>query len=97
MTDLTIANTIKFQLGVKALYMMGAKYFTGDYDSLSFKICASKKVSNIKIKLEGDDTYTMTFYKISKLKVKIIDIIKDVYFDNLLNLISIICEIDVKI
>lgn len=63
MTDLTVANTIREQIGRGALFMLGAKNFLGDENSLTFQIRGSKKCNGIKVKLEANDTYTMTFTK----------------------------------
>jgi hypothetical protein len=66
MNNATVAQTIAQQLGNGTLAMLGAKNLLSDYTSLSFKISGSKKCTNIKIALEANDTYTVTFYKITK-------------------------------
>lgn len=95
------------QIGKQALYMLGANnflYSSEDPTWLSFRIKGSKKVNYIKIKLENDDTYTLTFSKIRKvdpLKAlsmnqeqyyaaanKIVAEVKGVYFDDLHDIIE---------
>lgn len=63
-TDMTVANEINRQIGTRAFFMMGAQNKSGSSDSLSFKIRGSRQFTHIRIKLELDDTYTVTFYKI---------------------------------
>jgi len=69
MTDLTVANTIRAQIGRGALFMMGAKDFVGSADSLTFKVRGSKKCNAITVKLEADDTYTITFKKVVSSRI----------------------------
>jgi hypothetical protein len=64
MTDLTIPNTIKEQLGHKALYMLGAKNLAGAEDYLVFKISNCPKISHIRIKLNSLDLYDIEFLKV---------------------------------
>ena len=53
-----IANTIKDQIGPKALYMIGAKDLMGFENGFGFKIMKnSKKVNFVKITLNGKDLY----------------------------------------
>jgi hypothetical protein len=61
-TDMTVANTIRDQLGHRCLYMLGAKNLAGDSTSLRFKIGQNNHGVNwIKISLNGMDLYDMTF------------------------------------
>ena len=92
-SSLQIANTIKQQIGHKALFMIGAKNLSyGQCENgnvyLTFKIMRnSKRVSYIKIiYVEGLDTYTMQFLD---NKGKMIREVQDVYFDGLRNAIEI--------
>lgn len=62
--NLTVPNTIKEQIGSKALYMLGAKNLVGDKNSLSFRIRGSNKANYIKITLDANDTYTVEFGKV---------------------------------
>ena len=81
--DLTVANEIYRQIGKKAFFMLGAKNFIGDKDSLSFKIRGSKAVSHIKIKLNSMDLYDVTFYKIVGDEIKNEKTVPGLYFDML--------------
>ena len=83
MPDLTVANTIKNQLGSKCLYMLGAMHLMGGDGYLSFKIRGSKSVSHIKISLEWSDTYKMEFFKITPSKYKTIKTLTGIYCDQM--------------
>lgn len=67
-TDLTVANTIRDQLGGNRFTAMtGAKMFVGDTRSLSFQIGRNPKgVTHVKITLDADDTYTVEFFKFNR-------------------------------
>lgn len=68
MTDMTIATTIREQLGRQACFMMGAKDFLGDSNSLTFRIGRNAGGwSHIKITFSPDDTYEVTFMRFRKL------------------------------
>ena len=62
-TNLEIAETIRQQLGGKALMMLGAKDFLADEKSLHFKIRGSRKVNKIVITLTPEDLYKIDFLK----------------------------------
>lgn len=81
--DMTIATEIRNQLGHRALMMMGALNVLGGERSLQFKIRGSQKVSNIRIELAADDTYTVKFFKIRGLNVKTVAELDGVYVDGL--------------
>lgn len=81
--DLAIANEIYRQIGKKAFFMLGAKNFVGDKDSLSFKISGSKAYSHIKVRLNSLDLYDMTFYKIVGNEIKNEKTVEGLYFDML--------------
>lgn len=87
MTDMTVANTILAQLGGnKFIAMTGAKQFVGDTYSLTFRLparFATNKANIVKIELNGDDTYTMTFMKLYKLNIKTISTHPGLYCDML--------------
>jgi hypothetical protein len=80
---LEIANTIKDQIGSKAFYMLGAQNLAGDENSLTFKIRGSRKVTHIKVKLDPDDTYEMTFWKALGYNFKTVKVIPGVYAEDL--------------
>lgn len=61
---LQVANTIKDQIGSRALFMMGAQNLTGSHNALSFKIRGSKLATHIRVTLDASDTYTVEFLKI---------------------------------
>jgi hypothetical protein len=82
--DMTIATEIRNQLGGSALFMMGAKNVLGGERDLQFKISGSpKKVTNIRIELAADDTYTVEFFKIRGLNVSKLATAEGVYVDQL--------------
>lgn len=78
-----VANTIKEQLGHKALYMMGASQLVGDTNSLQFAIKGSRKCNKVRIVLECSDTYTISFWKIGRGKCVQVAEVADVYFDQM--------------
>lgn len=83
-TDMTVANTIREQLGRKALFMIGAKDLVGSENSLSFRIGRNEKgVTHIRIVLDPSDTYTLTFLRVRGLSVKEVSSISFVYADQL--------------
>lgn len=83
MTDLTIANTIRQQLGGQFALMTGARRFTGDANSLSFWLPPCdfklKEISRVKITLTPMDVYRMEFWAGGDL----VEIVEDVYCDML--------------
>jgi len=85
MTDMTVANEIRNQIGQKALYMMGAKNLGGDVNSLSFRIRGSKACNHIKVTLNSMDTYDVTYTKIHGMKCKTISTSEGLYSDMLHN------------
>ena len=84
-SDLTVANEIRDQIGHQTFLMLGAQNLLGSEKGLSFKIRGSRKVSRIRIELAADDTYTVTFLKITgrALNVKTIATEEGVYVDSL--------------
>src|SRR5262245_36013186 len=85
MSDLSVANIIRDQLGNRALFMLGAKDLLGSETekSLSFRVRGSPTVNHIRIALAPNDTYTVTFSKVRGLKVKEVAKLEDVYVDSL--------------
>lgn len=89
MDKLEIANTIKTQIGNKALHLIGAKNLVGSQNSLSFKVMRnSKKVTHIKIKLNSMDLYDMTFFNCRAGNIKTISEQNGVYCDQLRQMIE---------
>ena len=84
-----IANTIFKQLGGgRFVAMTGAKNLIAHKDGLSFKIgYNSPGINYVKITLNGNDLYNMSFERRSvrkgELKVKVISSLEDIYFDQL--------------
>lgn len=89
MTDLTVANTIRQQLGGSRFVMMtGSSNFTGTNNSLSFKVGSNaKRVTHVIITLNLSDTYTMEFLRCYRSKgtiqIKTLTKYEGVYFDQL--------------
>jgi hypothetical protein len=84
MTDLAIANTIKDQIGGKALFMIGAKNLMGHENGLSFRVGRNaKKVNYVKITLNGRDLYDLEFGWIRGMKYTVKATETDYYFDML--------------
>lgn len=92
-TDMTVANTIRTQIGAVAFFMMGTKQWAGDENSLSFPIKGCAKYTHIRITLEPTGTYQVDFIKVGRahkyhpLKVTT-DTVEGVYVDVLHDLIS---------
>jgi hypothetical protein len=86
--DLSVANTIKQQIGGRALFMLGAIHFVGDSDSLRFKIRGSRIATHITIRLEPSDTYTMIFDKVRGVEIKKVAVHEGVYFDGMNQIIE---------
>lgn len=63
MSDLMVAKTIKNQIGGLAFAMMGAKNLVGGDKYLQFKVGSNpKNVSTVKVELDPNDTYKVSFY-----------------------------------
>ena len=82
-----IADTILVQLGGnRFIAINGAKMFTfGEKGELTFRIGsgADQGINCVKITLDADDTYTMTFYKIRGVKVVVVKEVDMVYAEDL--------------
>jgi hypothetical protein len=65
MADLSVANTILAQLGGRRfIAMTGASSFSGGSNALGFRVPAKltkNKISGVRITLDDNDTYTVTF------------------------------------
>lgn len=81
-SELCVAETIRAQLG-GALAMLGAHQVYGGTHHLAFKIQSSRKVSMIEVRLESDDTYTVTCWKRKAYDVKQVAQDTGVYVDGL--------------
>ena len=80
-------ETILNQLGGrKFLAMTGAKNLLVSDDKLQFQLPARFALNGITavwVKLEANDTYTLTFWKIRGIKCDVVATVEDVYCDNL--------------
>jgi hypothetical protein len=84
MANLTVANTIKDQLGRVALFAIGARNLVGGETFLQFGIGRNAKgVNKIRIELMPDDTYTVSFWFVRKAYLRLIAQETDVYVDSL--------------
>jgi hypothetical protein len=85
MTNQQIANEILKQLGGnKFVVMTGAKQLGFGKGSLSFKIGRnSSKANMVYIKLEDNDTYTVTFSKFRKMELTELKKYEGVHCDQL--------------
>lgn len=84
-----VAKTILAQLGGRRfLIMTGSKNLIASKDSLMMTLTRNEaKVNKLIIKLEVNDTYTLTFLKVGKVKGELVADIrirhKDIYNDQL--------------
>lgn len=95
-----IADTILQQLGGnKFITMTGAKDLAFDKDgSLTFKIgrnCAS--INAVKVELNGSDLYKMTFMRIRKMNVSIVDQKDDVFCEQLQSIFTEVTGMDTSL
>lgn len=63
-TDMAVANEIARQIGGRAFYMMGTQHKVGEENALTFDIRGSRAVNKVRVILDGDDTYSVEFWKI---------------------------------
>lgn len=80
-----VAATILQQLGGnRFIVMTGAKNFVYSKDTLWFNVPKTKnKANKVAVKLDPNDTYTMTFYKIRGVEVKTVSEHDGLYWDQL--------------
>lgn len=88
MTNIEIANTILSQLGGgsrKIAIMTGANQFMALESGVQFKFPqrVASKGNCVRIVLDADDTYTVTFFAKRGVTVKEIKTVKEVYCDQL--------------
>lgn len=85
MNNQEIAQTILSQLGGnKFVIMTGAKQLAHGDKSLMFKIGKNNsKANQVTIRLEDNDTYTITFHSFRKMELKDLKKYEGVYDDNL--------------
>ena len=69
-TDMTVANTIRTQIGGRALMMIGAKDLAGDAKSLRFRIGRNAKtVTHVTVTLTPADLYEIVFIRARGSKI----------------------------
>jgi hypothetical protein len=79
-----VGRTIAEQIGTRAFMMMGAKNLMASDTSLQFKVGRNAKgVTNIVIRLDPSDTYTVRFARVRGSKITDLAVISDVYADSL--------------
>ena len=83
-----IADTIADQIGARAFSMMGTNAKLSDGKSLVFNIKGCQRWNKCRVDLAGDDTYTVTFYKVRGASVTKGEPIECIYFDMLLHCIE---------
>ncbi|MBW2672087.1 MAG: hypothetical protein JRD89_01560 [Deltaproteobacteria bacterium] len=64
--SLEITNTIRNQIGSRALYMLGAQKLGGHKSGFSFRFRGCQTLNHCKITLNSLDTYDMEFCKIGR-------------------------------
>lgn len=83
-STVSIAETIRTQIGGKALFMLGAKSLVAVDNGLRFKVGKNAKgVTHVTIILEPSDTYTVMFHRIWGSKVTLKARCEDIYVDML--------------
>jgi hypothetical protein len=90
MEKLQVAKTIMEQLGGGMFAVMtGAKNFVGSSDGVSFKIGTNaKKVSHVRVTLNGSDLYDLKFLRIRGTSVQTVAEESDVYAEDLRKLFT---------
>lgn len=80
-----VADTIIKQMGGygKLSAMVGAKHFTVNESGVGFRFSLCRKANHLKVILNGDDTYTMQFYKMGKYDFKMVNEVDGVYWEML--------------
>jgi hypothetical protein len=85
MTDMTVANTIRQQLGGNRFcFMTGAKHWVGDDNSVSFQLPkANKGIKAVTIILNAHDYYDVLFFNRKNFNIVTIAEVTDVSCDDL--------------
>ena len=94
---MTIANTILAQLGGnKFIVMTGSKNFIASKESLTMTLTKNKvKAKYLRIVLDANDTYTMTFFSLKRnLDVLIKSEKTGIYFDQLQSIFTEVTGLD---
>jgi hypothetical protein len=87
-TNMNVANEILRQLGGQRFAVFtGARDFTGDATSLTFKLPKAKDgIKSVTVRLDPSDTYTVTFHKIARAPSRAVKESEGVYCDSLVEL-----------
>lgn len=90
MSDMQVANTIRGQIGNKALFLIGAKNFVATNDGLRFKVGRNKlNVNVVEVKYKpGKDLYDIIFWSIRGTSAKAKKQVDDVYAEDLTKMIG---------
>jgi len=62
----SIAQEIARQIGPQAFFLLGTTQRHIDGPGLVFNVRGSKTCTKIRVRLDPDDTYTVTFFKIGR-------------------------------
>ena len=91
-TNKEIAHTILQQLGGNAFVCMtGARSLSIIERGLSFRLPSTmtrNRIAGVRVVLDDDDTYKVTFLKIRKMAVTVVGDYEGVYCDGLADLVS---------
>ena len=89
LVDLDIANTIRDQIGNKALVMIGASNYVAIKKGIRFNIGKNEsQVTHIEVYLNVHDLYDVTFYNCEANQLNVINKIEGVYFAELAEVIE---------
>lgn len=81
---MAIAETIRDQIGNRALFMIGARDLMATKSGLRFKVGRNAEgVTHLEIRLDANDTYTIDALRVRGGKVKLVHKALDVYADSL--------------
>lgn len=85
---MSVADTIRDQIGHRALVMLGAHTLLASPDALTFRVRGSPKVSHVTVRLDPSDTYTLRFCRVRGTRVAEVAEVSFVYCDQLRDVIS---------
>jgi hypothetical protein len=98
MADLTVANTIRDQLGRRFAVMTGAKNWLGSDNSLSFKIGRNARgITHVRVTLRPDDLYNVEFLACRGSSVDLKTVAGGVYADRLAEVIGAHVQMEVTL
>lgn len=87
---MTIVDTIRDQIGPRAFVMLGARDLVAmNNRTLKFRVGRNEKgVGAVTVELAPDDTYTVRFWKVSRLDWTVIGELSMVYVNSLREVIG---------